>query len=174
VFRGSKALEIQVPRTNQPVSNSLAKRLVNELDVLFLRFYSKYDAGYDVLGSSVNGGSISARYVVNGQVSPEVPADGTNKFMVAHGCRRDEPSVPNPGKLHVYAIEAWCRLRRKLRRASRDHRTGLQHALREGRAAVRVSNVDRPGARIGRSQGAAVTSAGREQQQRNPPHGHLP
>jgi hypothetical protein len=50
--------------------------------VLFLRYYSKFQAPFDVVGSSHNGSSISAHYFIDGQATPGVPADGTNKFLV--------------------------------------------------------------------------------------------
>jgi hypothetical protein len=102
VYRGKKALEFRVPQQSQELSNTAAKQLAKERDVLFLRYYSKFDAGFDVVGSSHNGSFISAHYYINGQATPGVPADGTNKFLAGYECWRGETSTPNPGHLNVY------------------------------------------------------------------------
>ncbi len=102
VYRGKKSLEFTVPKQSQELSNTVAKRLGKELDVLFLRYYSKFDAGFDVLGSSHNGSVISAHYYVNGQATPGVPANGTNKFLAAFESWRGEATTPNPGQMNVY------------------------------------------------------------------------
>jgi hypothetical protein len=102
VFRGAKALELTVPQQNQEMSNTAAKVLAQERDVLFLRYHSKFDASFDVVGSSHNGGGISAHYYVNGQATPGVPADGTNKFLALYENWRGEASTPSPGNLNVY------------------------------------------------------------------------
>jgi hypothetical protein len=73
-----------------------------EQDVLFLRYYSKFQPPYDVVGSSHNGSSISAHYFVNGQATPCVPADGRNKFLANLENWRGEASTPSPGYLNIY------------------------------------------------------------------------
>jgi hypothetical protein len=78
-FSGRQALEFTVPQTSSEVSNSAEKYVSPERDVLFLRYYAKYDAGFDVLGSSHNGSTISAHYCC-----PGVRADGYNKFLVSY------------------------------------------------------------------------------------------
>ena len=50
--------------------------------MLYLRYYSKFDGTFDITGSSHNGGGISAHYFVDGNATPGVPADGTNKFLI--------------------------------------------------------------------------------------------
>ncbi len=102
VFRGKQALELRVPQQSQELSNAAAKNLTQERDVLFLRYYARFDSSFDVLGSSHNGASISAHYYVNGQATPGVPADGTNKFLANYECWRGESTTPNPGHLNVY------------------------------------------------------------------------
>jgi hypothetical protein len=64
---------------------------------LFLRFYARYDAGFNVVGSSHNGSTISARYCC-----PGVRADGFNKFLVSYEAWRDGAAAPNPGRLNAY------------------------------------------------------------------------
>ena len=96
-FGGSKALEFTVPRQSAEGSATVIKQLNPEQDVLFLRYYSKFDEGYNVLGSSHNGSSISSHYC-----SPGEPANGYNKFLVNYETARFETTLPNPGKLGVY------------------------------------------------------------------------
>jgi hypothetical protein len=103
VYRGAKALQFDVPQQSAEMSNAVAKKLTNEVDMLFLRYYSKFDTGFDVIGSSHNGATISAHYFINGwQATPGVPANGTNKFLVAYEHWRGDTSTPNPGEVNVY------------------------------------------------------------------------
>jgi hypothetical protein len=102
-YRGAKALQFDVPQQSAEMSNAVAKRLSKELDVLFLRYYSKLDTGFDVVGSSHNGATISAHYFGNGwQATPGIPADGTNKFLAAYEHWRGDTSTPNPGDINIY------------------------------------------------------------------------
>jgi hypothetical protein len=102
VFGGDKALEFTVPQQNNELSNATDKVLTQERDVLFLRYYSKFQPPYDVVGSSHNGSSISAHYFINGMATPGVPADGMNKFLVNLENWRGEVETPSPGHLNVY------------------------------------------------------------------------
>ena len=98
VFRGSKSLGMTVPTLNGEVSNTALKDVNPTLDVLFLRYHAKYDAGFNVRGSSHNGSTIQSKYS-----GPGIPANGTNKFLVSYEAGRwDAASEPNPGKLNVY------------------------------------------------------------------------
>jgi len=97
VFSGSKALEFTVPQQSAEVSNAAVRFVNPALDVLFLRYYAKFDTGFNVLGSSHNGALISANYCC-----PGVPADGTNKFLVSYEAWRDDTATANPGRLNVY------------------------------------------------------------------------
>lgn len=99
---GDKALEFNVPQQNNELSNATDKILTDEQDVLFLRYYSKFQPPYDVVGSSHNGAMISAQYFQNGNATPGVPANGTNKFLVNLENWRGESSTPSPGHLNVY------------------------------------------------------------------------
>jgi hypothetical protein len=96
VFRG-KSLEFRVPQTTNEVSNTVAKVVSPARDVLFLRFYARFDPGFNVVGSSHNGSTISARYCC-----PGVRADGFNKFLVSYEAWRDGAASPNPGRLNAY------------------------------------------------------------------------
>jgi hypothetical protein len=102
VAHGAKALELILPQQDKELSDATDKVLSPEEDVLFLRYYSKYRPPYDVIGSSHNGSSISAHYFINGQATPGVPANGTNKFLVNLETWRGEAATPSPGTLNVY------------------------------------------------------------------------
>ncbi|MCC7535780.1 MAG: hypothetical protein IT379_06185, partial [Deltaproteobacteria bacterium] len=102
VFAGGQSLEMTVPRQDAELSNTVARRVSPELDRLFLRYYSRFDTSFDVVGSSHNGGGISAHYYVDGNATPGIPADGRNKFLIEFECWRGEESDPNPGSLNVY------------------------------------------------------------------------
>jgi hypothetical protein len=96
-FGGSKALEFTVPRQSAEASGTAIKQLNPEQDVLFLRYYAKFDEGYNVVGSSHNGNSISSRYCCPGE-----RADGYNKFLVNYETARFDTNTANPGKLGIY------------------------------------------------------------------------
>jgi hypothetical protein len=51
-YAGAKALEMKLPISTKEISNSLNKKLVPPQDVVFLRTYTKFDAGYQVHGSN--------------------------------------------------------------------------------------------------------------------------
>jgi hypothetical protein len=61
-WKGNKALEFTVPQQSAEVSNAAVRFVNPALDVLFLRYYAKFDTGFNVLGSSHNGALISANY----------------------------------------------------------------------------------------------------------------
>jgi hypothetical protein len=102
VFAGTRSLRFTSPQQLGELSNGVSRTVNPELDVLFLRFHSKFDPSFDVVGSSHNGGGISAHYFVDGQATPGVPADGTNKFLVEYEAWRSQESEPNPGSLNAY------------------------------------------------------------------------
>ena len=102
VYRGKQAVELILPQQAAELSDATDKVLTDEQDVLFLRYYSKFRPPYDVVGSSHNGSSISAHYFVNGQATPGVPADGTNKFLVNLENWRGDAMTASPGDLNVY------------------------------------------------------------------------
>ncbi len=106
VNNGRRALEFTVPQQSAELANSVAKAISPEQDVLFIRYYSKFEAGFDQVGSSHNGCSISAHYFVNGQATPGVPADGTNKFLAGFENFRFDPATVKPGLLNVYCYHA--------------------------------------------------------------------
>jgi MYXO-CTERM domain-containing protein len=102
IYAGSQALEFKVPQQDQELSNATDKYVSPERDVLFLRYYSKFQPPYDVVGSSHNGSMISAHYFIDGNATPGVPANGTNKFLANLENWRGEAEVASPGLLNIY------------------------------------------------------------------------
>jgi hypothetical protein len=102
VRAGAKAVELHLPQQTTELANAVAKVLATEQDTLYLRYYSKFDTSFDVSGSSHNGGSISAHYYINGQATPGIPANGTNKFLANYEFWREQPSDTSPGAANVY------------------------------------------------------------------------
>jgi len=102
VFAGSQSLEFTSPQQMEELSNGVARAVSPELDLLFLRFYSRFDTSFDVVGSSHNGGGISSHYFIDGMATPGIRADGMNKFLIEYECWRGEAVEPNPGSLNVY------------------------------------------------------------------------
>lgn len=102
---GTGALELTVP-AGAELSVGVQKQLKHEQDVLFLRYYSKFEKGFDVTGSRSchNGGTISAHYYVGGRATPGQRADGRNKFLAAfeNECVYSTPGTPSPGHLNIY------------------------------------------------------------------------
>ena len=102
VYAGKQALEFTLPQETAELSDAVEKIVSPELEVLFLRYYGKFQPPYDVTGSSHNGSSISAHYTVNGQSPPGVPANGTNKFLANLENWRGDTSTVSPGQLNIY------------------------------------------------------------------------
>ncbi len=104
VYAGARSLEFRSPQQTQELSNGVARELapLEEKEVLFLRYYTKFAASFDISGSSHNGGGMSAHYFVDGNATPGVPADGYNKFLVEFESWRGDSSEPSPGMLNVY------------------------------------------------------------------------
>jgi len=109
IHAGKKALEIAMPQQGTPQSSGLQKVLKDEYDVLFLRFYSKFEKGFDYPQnvSCHNGADISAHYYTNG-ATPGVRADGRNKFLAAFEDEigyRDKAPIPGPLDIYCYHPE---------------------------------------------------------------------
>ncbi len=105
VHHGKRAVELVLPQQQGGRAVAMNKILKEERDALFLRFYSKYEKGYDHgRGSSHDGGTIAAHYFPNRRATPGIPADGHNKFLANfESGRRGNPS---PGPLVVYCYHA--------------------------------------------------------------------
>ena len=102
VFAGTQAVEMTAPQQMVELSNGLAKMLGVTQDVVYLRYYSKFDTTFDITGSSHNGGDISGGYYVNGNATPGVPANGTNKYLISYEDWRGETTDASPGSQNVY------------------------------------------------------------------------
>jgi hypothetical protein len=104
VYYGSKSVEFRCPQQSAELSNTIARDLAprDELETLFLRYYTKFDPSFDVAGSSHNGGGMSAHYFINGQATPGVPANGYNKFLAEFESWRGTAADTSPGLLNVY------------------------------------------------------------------------
>ena len=99
VHAGAQSVEFTAPRQDSELSNTVAKVLTGDVDVLYLRYYSKYESTFDITGSSHNGGEISAGYYVDGNATPGIPADGTNKYLIAYENWRGEEGTLSPGDI---------------------------------------------------------------------------
>lgn len=102
VHGGKRALEFTVPQGRDEVSNELVKRLGEGHDAVFLRYYSKYDPGFDQVGSSHNGGLLLALGPGTPFATPGVRADGRNKFSASFESWRGDRATASPGRLNIY------------------------------------------------------------------------
>lgn len=103
-FSGIKSLEFTIPE-DLGMASQAGVLLEKECDTIFLRYYSRFDTAYDVMGAAHNGGGISARmYKRDGSNAVGRKADGSNHFYVSldHGRQRGFGDVPNPGYLGIY------------------------------------------------------------------------
>lgn len=102
VLAGDQSLEFTIPQQGEELANSVTKWISPEPDAMFLRYYTKFDAPFDVVGSSHNGGMIASHYFNGHDATPGIPADGTNKWLVTLENYRGEPETMSPGLLNVY------------------------------------------------------------------------
>ena len=102
VYSGNSALEFTMPKGTAELSNGVQMQVSPQREVLFLRYYSKFDTGFDIIGSCHNGGGISAHYFNGYNATPGIPADGYNKYLIEFECWRGETQTPNPGQYNVY------------------------------------------------------------------------
>lgn len=101
-YSGAKALEFTIPKTNTEISNTLMKYINPTQDVVFIRFYTKYNDAFNVLGSSHNGSTISSSYWDGPGSGPGIKADGYNKFLISMEAGRELSGTANPGLLNIY------------------------------------------------------------------------
>ncbi|MBI3831214.1 MAG: hypothetical protein HY291_16975 [Planctomycetes bacterium] len=104
VHGGKKSLEFSVPKRDTELSNALIKFIKTPTDVIFIRHYSKFEKGFDQVGSSHNGVGASANYYTgpNKMATPGIPADGKNKFLANLEHWRGDAADPSPGLLNIY------------------------------------------------------------------------
>lgn len=102
VHAGKTALEFTVPKQGSELSNSAVKKIEPPRDTIFLRYYSKFDPGFDQVGSSHNGGFLAALAPGLPYATPGIKADGKNKFMASYENWRGDAETKSPGGLNVY------------------------------------------------------------------------
>ena len=102
VHLGKGALEFALPKQQAELSDGVVKELGGGQDIVFLRYYSKFEKGFDQIGSSHNGGMLSAQAPGVAYSTPGVRADGHNKFIVSFENWRGESTTRSPGELNVY------------------------------------------------------------------------
>ena len=96
-----KSLQMTIPQQDIPLATGVAKELAHTQQVLFLRWYQKFEAGWFVPTASVhNGGSIASSYYDKGRATPGVKADGHNKFLV--NFENENSTGDAPGYFNVY------------------------------------------------------------------------
>ena len=97
VHAGGKALQFTLPQGNSEVSNAVVKNLPTTHDTLFVRVYTKFQAGYRVTSvSNHNGIRISAKYP-----GPGTPPNGSDffLFLLQNAINYGEA---DPGYSHLY------------------------------------------------------------------------
>ncbi len=96
-YAGAKALELTMPQTNSEVANAVVKDLPVKRDVIFVRAYTKFEAGFNGTTEGHNGIRISGSYPGPGNVP-----NGSNFFLYTV-----ENSVyygeAYPGPINIYA-----------------------------------------------------------------------
>jgi hypothetical protein len=98
---GERSLLMSIPKQNAPLATGVAKLLSNTQDILFMRWYMKFDSSWSVLNGSVhNGASISSNYFDQGKATPGVRADGSNKYLV--NFENENSTGDSPGLMNVY------------------------------------------------------------------------
>jgi acetyl esterase/lipase len=102
VHGGKQALEYMVPKQRAEVSNEVVKKLGPGYDAVFLRYYSKFEKGFDQVGSSHNGGYLAAIAPGLPFATPGVQADGRNKFIASFENWRGDVATRSPGQLNIY------------------------------------------------------------------------
>jgi hypothetical protein len=101
VHSGKRALQFTIPKQEKSLSIGADTEFTDETDILFLRWYAKFEGGYFVPGGSVhNGGSISAHYYIDGNATPGRRADGRNKFLANY--ENENSTGEAPGRLNIY------------------------------------------------------------------------
>lgn len=102
VFAGKQAVQFELPVSTQEVGAGIATDLTTKFDVLYLRYYSKLESNFDVVGSSHNGADISAGYYIDGAATPGIKANGTNKYLIAYENWRGDINTKSPGQQNIY------------------------------------------------------------------------
>ena len=103
-FSGGKALEMSLPISTTEVSNTIRKALNPTQDVVFIRIYQKWDAGYSLNNTSNhNGVRLSAKYPGPG-IMPPVDGTGFYSFTLQNHIEGTAMTgETTPGYGHIYA-----------------------------------------------------------------------
>jgi len=103
---GRRSLLLTIPKRTSPLATGVSKLLEKTQDVLFLRWYTRFDSGWFVPSGSVhNGGSISSKYFDRGRATPGVPANGRNKFLANFENENSAGESPGPMNIYIYHAE---------------------------------------------------------------------
>lgn len=100
-FGGAKALEMTMPQTGSEVANAVVKNLAVKQDVVFVRAYTKFEAGFDGTTEGHNGIRISGAYPGPGNIP-----NGSDFFlyMVENSVYYGE-AYPGPTNVYAYHPE---------------------------------------------------------------------
>lgn len=79
---GTAGVEFRIPNSPTAEVGAGITLSIPGQNVVFLRYYSKFDSSFGVWGSSHNGASVSSSYWVGPGSGPGIKADGYNKFHV--------------------------------------------------------------------------------------------
>ena len=100
---GRRSLEMRIPVREQSLGNAIAKTFDQKHDVLFVRYYTRFDTEFD-LGLKFSHTSCAVYGSADGQLTPGVAADGRNKLyagLMTYRDAREDDSVPPPGELCI-------------------------------------------------------------------------
>jgi hypothetical protein len=96
VFRGSRSLEFTLPQTASEVSNAVVKRLSPTEDTIFVRVYTKFESGFDVVSPGHNGLRVQAQYPGPGRIP-----NGSDFFLLSLE-NNTWYGEAEPGYTHMY------------------------------------------------------------------------
>jgi hypothetical protein len=100
-FAGTKALEFTLQQTNSEFANAVVKNLPVEQDILFVRAYTKFEAGFDGTTDGHNGIRISGRYPGPGNIP-----NGTDFFLyIVENSVYYGEAYPGPTNVYAYHPE---------------------------------------------------------------------
>lgn len=100
-YGGAKALEFTLPQSSSEVANAVVKDLSTKQDVLFVRVYTKFEAGFDGTTEGHNGIRISGSYPGPGKVP-----NGYDFFLyVVENSVYYGEAYPGPTNVYAYHPE---------------------------------------------------------------------
>jgi hypothetical protein len=104
-FAGRKSLEMKMPITSVEIGNAIVKKPVPKETVVFIRFYTKFDPGFDIAGGSHTGVRMRGGNTLAPGVAP--PRDGTGWFTFVlgndkMGTGRGGEVQPGYGQIYSY------------------------------------------------------------------------